>query len=44
MDVLTLNRAEVESLLDLGELLDGLRDGFTRADHRRGHRARAATS
>ena len=29
MDVLTLNRAEVESLLDLGELLDGLRDGFT---------------
>jgi ornithine cyclodeaminase/thiomorpholine-carboxylate dehydrogenase len=29
VDVLTLNRAEVESLLDLGELLDGLRDGFT---------------
>ncbi len=29
MDVLTLNRAEVESLLDLGELLAGLRDGFT---------------
>ena len=28
MDVLTLNRAEVEALLDLGELLDGLRDGF----------------
>ena len=28
MDVLTLNRAEVESLLDHGELLDGLRDGF----------------
>jgi alanine dehydrogenase len=28
VDVLTLNRAEVESLLDLGELLDGLRDGF----------------
>jgi ornithine cyclodeaminase/thiomorpholine-carboxylate dehydrogenase len=29
VDVLTLNRAEVESLLDLGELLEGLRDGFT---------------
>ena len=28
MDVLILNRAEVEDLLDLGELLDGLRDGF----------------
>jgi alanine dehydrogenase len=28
VDVLTLNRAEVEHLLDLGELLDGLRDGF----------------
>jgi alanine dehydrogenase len=28
VDVLTLNRAEVEDLLDLGELLDGLRDGF----------------
>ena len=28
MDVLILNRAEVESLLDLGQLLDALRDGF----------------
>ena len=28
MDVLVLNRAEVEALLDLGELLEGLRDGF----------------
>jgi ornithine cyclodeaminase/thiomorpholine-carboxylate dehydrogenase len=27
-DVLILNRAEVEALLDLHELLDGLRDGF----------------
>ena len=28
MDVLILNRAEVEALLGLGELLDALRDGF----------------
>jgi ornithine cyclodeaminase/thiomorpholine-carboxylate dehydrogenase len=28
VDVLTLTRAEVEDLLDLGELLHGLRDGF----------------
>lgn len=28
MDVLILNRAEVEELLDLGALLDALRDGF----------------
>ena len=28
MDVLILNRAEVEALLDLGALLDALRDGF----------------
>ena len=28
MDVLILNRAEVEALLDLGALLEGLRDGF----------------
>jgi ornithine cyclodeaminase/thiomorpholine-carboxylate dehydrogenase len=29
VDVLTLNRGKVESLLDLGDLLEGLRDGFT---------------
>jgi len=28
VDVLILNRAEVEALLDLGTLLEGLRDGF----------------
>ena len=28
MDVLVLNRAEVEALLDLGALLEALRDGF----------------
>ena len=28
MDLLVLNRAEVEELLDLGQLLDALRDGF----------------
>ena len=44
MDVLTLNRAEVESLLDLGELLDGLRDGFRALTAGEVDRARAATS
>ena len=28
MEVLVLSRAEVEELLDLGQLLDALRDGF----------------